>query len=673
MCAWQWGMNMGTQDADADSRVSSIRRRMLGALGAAGITTLAGCPGGSGNGTEEGGGETQTQAQQQTATPSAVDEIVEGGTLNVGLTSNPNSFDPPYSSGVPSTLVQNYFFESMVASDQQGNLYPWLAESYEVADVQETDRTEYADYMTTAPVTTNDDGVPIIDTPEQVVVQHPEDSLTDSAGNPVDEVRILLRDGAFEAATDGVFGMRLRYNLHEGVTFTNGEELTAENVVRSYDRVENSQISAQYFNTFLAAEAVDEYTVDLYAQVPDAEAERALPYYVFSTEQVDLDGGNLDPRQGNPPIGTGPWNFESFEDGNSFVVSLRDDYWMEDVGVENKEWYDGPEDFPNGPVIDEITHRFISEDAQRAAALQENEVDVAHGLTASAQTNFQDSADYQTKAVETGGYLFMQYPVQVAPFDQQNVRRAVNHLIPRQRMTDNIEEGWSRPAWTPLPELAYGAGTTDPEQLEEDLRPLNEFDPQRANELISNADVETPIEVQIETNSDNQNRVQKVQAIAQAMNQTDLFDATVETFEFGDFVGRLLDPSYAERGNIAVIGLSGTFNPGSFVDATHDIENFAQCCNFQMVDFEPINEGIDEARFDIDVVGNQQERASRYDQLWRQVVETSANSYLDIDLTVGAHSNDIKGFDAYPFPEGMYSYATYAPQSQQITYIDRES
>ena len=236
---------------------------------------------------------------------------------------------------------------------------------------------------------------------------------------------------------------------------------------------------------------------------------------------------------------------------------------MEDVGVENKEWYDGPEDFPNGPVIDEITHRFISEDAQRAAALQENEVDVAHGLTASAQTNFQDSADYQTKAVETGGYLFMQYPVQVAPFDQQNVRRAVNHLIPRQRMTDNIEEGWSRPAWTPLPELAYGAGTTDPEQLEEDLRPLNEFDPQRANELISNADVETPIEVQIETNSDNQNRVQKVQAIAQAMNQTDLFDATVETFEFGDFVGRLLDPSYAERGNIAVIGLSGTFNPGA--------------------------------------------------------------------------------------------------------------
>jgi ABC-type transport system substrate-binding protein len=646
---------------------------MLGALGAAGVTTLAGCPGGGGNGDGDGdgdggGGGTQTQAQQQTATPSDVDEIVEGGTLNVGLTQNPSSFDPPYSSGVPSTVVQNYFFESLVASDQQGNLYPWLAESYEVAEVQEIERTAYEDYMTTAPVTTNEDDVPVIDTPEQVVVQHPDDSL-----EPGSDVRVLLRDGASQAASDGVFGMRLRYNLHEGVTFTNGEEMTSEHVVRSYDRVENSQISAQYFNTLLAAEAVDEYTVDLYAQVPDAEAERALPYYVFSLEQVDLAGGDLDPRQGNEPIGTGAWNFESFEDGSSFTVSRRDDYWMDDVGVENKEWFDGPEGFPNGPVVDEVNHRFISEDAQRAAALQENEVDVAHGLTASAQTNFQESSDFQTKAIETGGYLFMQYPVEVEPFDQQDVRRAVNHLIPRQRMVDNIEQGWARPAWTPLPELAYGAGTTDPEALEENLRPMNEYDPQRAQELINNADVETPIEVQIETNSDNQNRVQKVQAIAQAMNATDLFEVNVETFEFGDFVGRILDPNYYQEGHIAVIGLSGTFNPGSFVDATHDFANFAQCCNFQRINFESINEGIENARFDSAVVGDQQERASRYDELWQEVVELSANSYLDIDLTVGVHNNDVNGFDAYPFPEGMYDYALYAPYSQQITYIDRDS
>jgi hypothetical protein len=157
------------------------------------------------------------------------------------------------------------------------------------------------------------------------------------------------------------------------------------------------------------------------------------------------------------------------------------------------------------------------------------------------------------------------------------------------------------------------------------------------------------------------------------MNATDLFDVNVETFEFGDFVGRLLSPTYYERGNIAVIGLSGTFNPGSFVDATHDFENFAQCCNFQRINFESLNQAIDQARFSPAVVGDQQERASRYDEIWRDVVELSANSYVDISLTVAAHNNDVKGFDAYPFPEGMYDYAIYAPYSQQITYVDRES
>jgi len=297
---------------------------------------------------------------------------------------------------------------------------------------------------------------------------------------------------------------------------------------------------------------------------------------------------------------------------------------------------------------------------------------VAHGLTADAQTNFQDSGDYQTKSVETGGYQFMQYPVQREPWDDRRVRQAANHLIPRQQIVDNIEQGWSRPAWTPLPELAYGSGTTDPEALESELKPQNEFDPARAQELIDEAGVETPIEVQIETNSDNQDRVRKVEAIAQSMNNTDLFDVNVETFEFGDFVGRILAPDYWEKGNILVVGLSGTFNPGSFCNATHHSRNFAQCCNSQKIQFDELDQMMDDARFSTDVLGDAEERGRRYDEIWRQIVELSANSYIDIDFTTAVHNNDLVGFNAYPFPEGMYSYALYAPYENQIAYLDRE-
>lgn len=664
---------MATEDTDADSRVSSVRRRMLGALGAAGITTLAGCPGGGGNGTaggngNQGGGGTQTQAQEQTATPAEVEQIVEGGTLNVGYGQTPKSFDPPFSSSVADSVVQNFFWESLVTSDKRGNLYPWLAKNYELVEVQDIDRTAYAPYMKEVPVATTEDGTPFVDTDAQIVVQHPDDAV--KKGN---QVRVLTPPEASAAAADGTFGMQFQYNLHEGITFTNGEELTSQNVVDSYKRYRNSQVSAQVFNTFLTAEAVDDYTVNLYGQVPDAEGARSLPQFVFASEQIGLPDGNLDPRQGNPPIGTGPWEFESFEPGSAFVVNKRDDYWLQEVGLDSKPWWDGPDEFPEAPVIDKVNMRFISSNSQRAAALQEGEIDISNGLNADAQTNFSQAEGFKTKATETGGYLFMQYPVQVSPWDNKKVRQAANHLIPRKRVVENIEQGWSRPAWTPLPKLAYGSGTTDPEALRNDLKPLNEYRPERARELINEAGVETPISVQIETNSDNQNRVQKTQAIAQAMNATDLFDVKVETFEFGDLVGRILSPDYYKKGNIVVIGLAGTFNPGSYADATHDPDNFAQCCNFQKISNEELDKMMENARFSPAVVGNPQERAQRYDEVWRKVVDLSANSYIDIGLTVAVHNNAIKAWDTFPFPQSLYSYGLHAPQDKQITYINRES
>jgi ABC-type transport system substrate-binding protein len=654
------------------------RRRFLEATGAATIAAgIAGCPGDGGDGEDgEDGGATPTSTEgdgedgDTGAGGTDESEIVEGGTLNVGLTSSPSSFDPPYSSGVPSSTVQNFFYESLIATDEQGNPYPWLAESYELVDTQEVGPTDYEEYMTTVPVAVNEDGDPFLDTDAQVIIQHPDDALEE--GN---EVRILTPDEASDAVDDGTFGMQFQYNLHEGITFTNGEELTAQNVVDSYVRIRNSQISAQVFNTFLAGEVIDDYTVNLYAQEPDAEAERQIPQVVFPSDHIDVPGGELDPRQGTNPVGTGPWEFESFEAGSSFVVSRRDDYWMEEVGLDSKDWWDGPEDFPESPVIDKINMRFVSEGAQRAGALQENEIDVTYGLTAEAQNNFDDSEDYGVKSIETGGYLFMQYPVKVPPFDNKQVRQAMNYLVPRKQIVENISLGWARPAWIPLPELAYGSGTQDAEALEDELKPKNEYKPQQAQQLIEEADVETPIEVTIETNSDNQDRVRKCEAIVQSLNNAgggNLFEAELETFEFGDLVGRILSPTYFEKGNIVVIGLSGTFNPGSFCNATHHSRNFAQCCNFQNIGFDELDQMMDDARFSQAVLGDPEERGRRYDEIWRKIVDLSANSYIDIDKTTAVHNTDVKGFSAYPFPEGMFSFALYAPYRNQITYLDRE-
>ncbi|WP_418285901.1 ABC transporter substrate-binding protein [Halorubrum sp. DTA46] len=409
---------------------------------------------------------------------SDLSDLVEGGTVVGGLGANIDSFDPPHSSDTTSTMAQGFMFEGLTATDLEGNIYPWLAESYEVVDVQDVDRLAYADYMSTVDWT--EEGA--ADTDEQVIVQHPEDNPDDD-----DQARVLLPDDALEAAQDGTYGMHYRYHLQEGVEFHNGDELTAEDVVATYEYAENSVLAPQTYDSVLAVDEVDEYTVDIYAQIPDAEAERELPgLLILNANQIDeIEKGSLDPREGNIPIGTGPYEFSEFEDEQYFEVTKFDDYWVEQQGVaEAFDWFDGSDAFPDGPVIDGFELEIVPDDSTRSGALQNGEIDVTYGLNTATLDDFDASEDFIVHGVETGGYEYIQYPVNVEPFDDRRLRQAINHLIPRQSIVDNVLNGYGRPAWTDLPELAQGSGTTDIDALEDEIRPTNEYDPERAEELL---------------------------------------------------------------------------------------------------------------------------------------------------------------------------------------------
>ena len=408
---------------------------------------------------------------------SDLSDLTEGGTMICGVGANVDSFDPPYSSDTTSTLAQGFIFEGLTTTAIDGTVYPWLAESYELVDVQDVDRTDYEDYMRTVET---EEGAAVAD--RQIIIQHPEDNPAEE-----DEVRVLLPDDALEAAQDGTFGMQYRYHLHEGVEFHNGDELTSEDVVATYEYAENSLLAPQTFDSVLAVDAVDEYTVDIYAQIPDAEAERELPgLLILNANQLDeIEEGELDPRDGNDPIGTGPYEFSEFEDEQFAEYEKFDNYWVENVGVDEAfEWFDGPDEFPDGPVIDGFELEIIPDDSTRSGALQNDEIDITTGLATGTLDDFDASDDFIVHGVETGGYEYIQYPVNVEPFDDPRLREAINHLVPRENIVDNVLNGYGRPAWTDLPELAMDAGTTDADALEERIRPLNEYDPERAVELL---------------------------------------------------------------------------------------------------------------------------------------------------------------------------------------------
>ncbi|RRJ29680.1 ABC transporter substrate-binding protein [Halocatena pleomorpha] len=641
------------------------RRQLLRGIGVASVVGLAGCLNGDNN--EDNGGNNTNKLEQLEEPNVDFANAQTGGTLRIGATTNVESFDPPYSTDAQSTQAQDFIFEQLVTADRKGNLYPWLAKSYEQREIQEIDRTAYTEYMTS--VGTTDKGAP--DTDAQIIVQHPEDDPAKS-----DEVRVLTPKEAADAVDDGVYGMQFRYQLRKGVKFHNGEELTAENVVRTAERYENSDVSAQTFDSLLHARAVDKYTVDLFAQVPDAEAERELPgLYIHATEQAGLDDGALDPRQGNTPIGTGPYTLDTFEDGQYYELSKFGNYWVENKGVDSIDWFDGPSAFPDGPVIEKLAVEIIPDAASRSAALQNDEIDVTSGLASNTLDEFHSDDGYRVAAVEGGSYDYIQYPVNTEPWNDERFRRAVNHLVPRESIVNNVLNGWGRPAWTSIPKLAEKNGTADIDALEKEIRPSNEYDTEKAAELLDEVgnelDIEYPIEIQMEVNANNKDRVSMVELIAESMEQTDYFKVSIESYEWNTYTARVINPDYQNKGLLPAIGLSGTFNPESFCEALHHSNNVGQCCNLNGINDPKLDQMINDARYDPTVVKDPSVRAKRYDEIWKYLAKKRYSSITHFSTTSAVMRTNVTGFKANPFTEFLYSFALYAPEESQAIWLEK--
>ncbi len=119
------------------------------------------------------------------------------------------------------------------------------------------------------------------------------------------------------------------FTLREGVTFHNGEPFNADSVVATVNRmvglVERGETDNDgFFGTLVGAEAVDEYTVRIMTDGPDG----VLPARMYWLKQIPASAEET-PDMSDEPIGTGPYRFESRNQGVDIVIVANEEYWGE--------------------------------------------------------------------------------------------------------------------------------------------------------------------------------------------------------------------------------------------------------------------------------------------------------------------------------------------------------
>src|SRR5262245_23811212 len=151
------------------------------------------------------------------------------------------------------------------------------------------------------------------------------------------------------------------FRIRRGVRFHNGEELDAEAVKWSLDRLRDPELKnrqAGNFRLVSAVEVVDKFGVRITTAKPFPTLEN----------QLALRGAIMAPKHfrgkdklfaDRNPVGTGPYKFVRWNKDEQIVLEA------------NEQWWGG------APKVKTIVFRPIPEHAVRVAALQAGEVDIA--------------------------------------------------------------------------------------------------------------------------------------------------------------------------------------------------------------------------------------------------------------------------------------------------------
>lgn len=296
----------------------------------------------------------------------------------------------------------------------------------------------------------------------------------------------VVNDVAEEITTESP--TQLTVKIRKGLTFTNGEEVTADNFIKAWNYgalASNAQNSVYFFediegfswdedSELSGLKQVDDHTFTITLNKPAADFAQRLGYSAFyplpdvAFEDMKAFGEN--------PIGNGPYKLA--EEGA----------WQHDVRIDlvPNEDYDGPRKAKNGGL--DIVFYANQEGAYQD--LQAGNLDVLDAIPDSALETYE--SDLDGRAVNQPAAIFqsLTIPEWLDGFqtdEEGKLRRAaISHAINRDQITDVIFKGTRTPAKDFTSPVIDGWSDSVPGNE------VLEYDPELAKELWDQANAIQP-------------------------------------------------------------------------------------------------------------------------------------------------------------------------------------
>ena len=292
----------------------------------------------------------------------------------------------------------------------------------------------------------------------------------------------------------------------------------------------------------LSVEAVDDYTVEFNLCKPDPAFLAKMAFNVFAIQPseyiAETGGGGKILEQ---PIGTGAYQLETWNRGDSIVYKRFDDYWGESAKAET------------------LVFRWSTESAARLLELQSGTVDYITNITEEDIEAVEADPELEVVPLPAPNIMYVAMTNTFEPYDNLDVRKAISMGLDRERIVENFYPAGSEVAshFTPcsIPGGCEGESWYD-------------FDLEAAQQLLADAGYEDGFETAIyyrDVYRDYLPRPGDVAVEIQTQLKDNLnIDAEVVVMESGEFID---ESTNGRLEGIYLLGWTGDYpHPTNFLD-----------------------------------------------------------------------------------------------------------
>lgn len=421
----------------------------------------------------------------------------------------------------------------------------------------------------------------------------------------------------YEVSDDG---MTWTFELKEGVTFHDGEPFNAEAAKFNIERLidpENAFTFAFLLNAVSNIEVLGEYTMELTLSTPFAPL---LAHMTHSSTGMQSPAAieALGEDYGDNPVGTGPYQFVSWERGQQIDLTRNDGYWGD------------------MPEIENVRFLAVPESTTRMALVETGEAHVAVRVPPADIQRLEDAEGIMIDNTSSVRTIYIYFNHNVEPFTDRRVRQAVNYAVNNEDIVDFVLGGVGRVSDAPISPGVFG------------YTPVGDYshNPERARELLAEAGFPDGFSTTLYSPSGRYLQDIQISEAVQSMLAEVGINAEIETLEWSAYLDVTGRPAEENEVPMAMLGwgtVTGDADYGLYA-LFHTDQHVPAGSNRSFYSNVIVDDLLDEARTLPDDSLREQFYADAMEILWEDAAWLSLHS----ESQVTAIRDDVEGIIVHP-------------------------